>query len=299
MKHRGFVTIATGDLRYYKMAYNLLCSYRWFSKKKVPFAIICDKENQFTQMFDKVVIMDEPTHSFMDKLALFDYTPYEETIFIDADSTAYGDLNNWWAVFEKGDDFSCIGYMWQDIHSGRGWFKPEGLKEFSKEITYIPDFNGGMYYLRKTSLCKRVFEQANFFARHYEEYSFNGFRKAADEPCLALAMAVNNCHPIDLKEGGMVFAPSKKNTDLDIDVPRAYYRRTESDAYQVILVHWSNYYTTLSRYKFEMSKLYKTIKHEKQGILYVFFYTYKVGYVILKMFDLCAYAGRVKRKLRK
>ena len=44
----GFITIATGDAQYYKIAVNLLHSYRWFSKAPVPFAILADQENEYT-----------------------------------------------------------------------------------------------------------------------------------------------------------------------------------------------------------------------------------------------------------
>lgn len=40
----GFFTIATGDEQYYKMAHNLLRSYRHFTKNPLPFAILCDRE---------------------------------------------------------------------------------------------------------------------------------------------------------------------------------------------------------------------------------------------------------------
>ena len=52
----GFITIATGDAQYYKIAVNLLHSYRWFSKAPVPFAILADQENEYTAEFDTAII---------------------------------------------------------------------------------------------------------------------------------------------------------------------------------------------------------------------------------------------------
>ena len=48
---KGFVTIATGDSKYYQMAVNLLLSYRHFTKSPYPFAIISDRENEYTCLF--------------------------------------------------------------------------------------------------------------------------------------------------------------------------------------------------------------------------------------------------------
>ena len=96
---RGFVSIATGKKHYYRIAYNLLCSYR-LNAGAYPFAIICDRENEYTAAFDKVIRLENPTNSYMDKLRLFDCLPFDETIFIDADCLVYGNVDRWWALFE-------------------------------------------------------------------------------------------------------------------------------------------------------------------------------------------------------
>ena len=92
-QRKGFVTIATGQERYYKLARNLLHSYRLFAKDPFPFAIISDRENEYTSEFDKVIVISDASNSYNDKLKLFRELPFEETIFIDADSLAYGDLH--------------------------------------------------------------------------------------------------------------------------------------------------------------------------------------------------------------
>ena len=45
---RGFITIATGRDKYYEMAKNLVLSYRLFCDNPLPFAIMCDKEYEYT-----------------------------------------------------------------------------------------------------------------------------------------------------------------------------------------------------------------------------------------------------------
>ena len=67
---RGFVTLAVGSKRYYKLALNLLKSYRHNSANPVPFAIIADRENYYTKQFDKVIILEKPTFSYMDKIQM-------------------------------------------------------------------------------------------------------------------------------------------------------------------------------------------------------------------------------------
>ena len=48
---KGFVTIACGKDEYYQMACNLLKSYKLHNPDGVPFAILCDRENEYTKQF--------------------------------------------------------------------------------------------------------------------------------------------------------------------------------------------------------------------------------------------------------
>lgn len=294
---RGFITIATGSEMYFQIARNLLWSYRQFASIKYPFAIISDKKNKYTEEFDNVIIIKNAHCNYLDKLRLYDYLPYDEAIFIDADSLAYGDLDEWWDIFKGADDFSLFGYAWTDLKCGRGWFLPEGTGKFKDQITFIPDFNGGVYYLRRSETCRKVFELAKYFALHFKEYSFNGFDLPADEPCLALAMAIKHCMPVDIHEKGIVFAPKRSSIELDITIPRALYHSSNHGVFSVNLVHWSNYRTKLALYKFEVKKL-RILKEQRFGILYKFLFQYKVLYYIYCLSNIKAYAKRVINKIK-
>ena len=302
MLSRGFVTIATGDERYYDIARNLLRSYRMFASIHYPFAILCDRENEYTEDFDDVFLLEKTHYNYLDKLQLCEYLPYDETIFIDADSLAYGDLDEWWDLFKDADDFSLFGYAWTDLKSGRGWFVPAGAGEFKDRITYIPDFNGGVYYMRRSERCKKVFELANYFALNFKNYTFNGFTSPADEPCLAMAMAIEQCMPLDIKEKGLIFAPKRKNVELDITRPFAFRHENTGGGYRVYLVHWSNYRTKLSLYKFEAEKLDLLTKENNDSIRsvrYKILYKYKFRYYFLCVFNIRAYLDRFCNKIRR
>lgn len=252
---RGFVTIATGQERYYRLARNLLLSYRRFAGERYPFAIIADRENEYTAEFDHVILLKDASNSYNDKLQLFRELPYDETIFIDADSLAYGDLNAWWDIFHESGDFSLFGYAWRDLSCERGWFIPSGMGEFTEHIRFIPDFNGGVYYMRNTDACKQVFDIANYCSAHYSEYRFNGFSTPADEPVLALGMTVCGFEPVNL-DGELIFAPPQRQLQADISKPEAIFRTKGGKVFpRVRLIHFSNYRTQLAFYRSEVAKL--------------------------------------------
>lgn len=121
---RGFCTIATGSYEYSKLAHNLLLSYKRFSTGEYPFAVITDKTNELLEEFDNVIIVSDSNRSFLDKLLLFQIIPYDETIFIDADSLAYGDLGRIFEYFKDADDVSCLGKTLPEDNTG-GWFRKE------------------------------------------------------------------------------------------------------------------------------------------------------------------------------
>ena len=56
---KGFVTIATGKEQYYRLARNLFLSYKYFTKEPLPFALLCDRENEYSEEFDQVVLIEK------------------------------------------------------------------------------------------------------------------------------------------------------------------------------------------------------------------------------------------------
>ena len=254
---RGFVTVATGSEHYYQLAANLLCSYRRNGGGAWPFAIIAEEENEYTKAFDQLVLMPNPTHSYMDKLRLFECLPYDETIFIDADCLVYGCIDDWWSCLGNGSDFSCFGCAIEDLNTDQGWFRWDGMGEFKDQIRFVPSFSGGIYYVRKTSTAQKVFDLARYAAEHYKEFPFVIFNAPADEPVLAFGMAVCGCKPVDLSEVGIYV----KRADLPMDIlkPSAswtYRGRT----FPVKLVHWGNFGTMKAQYQLEVERLNRDLE---------------------------------------
>lgn len=292
---RGFVTIATGKEHYYRIAKNLLCSYR-LNAGKYPFAIICDCENKYTEAFDEVVLLNDPSCSYLDKLRLFDCLPFDETIFIDADCLAYGNIDRWWELFEQADDFSVFGYAIEDLDTSKGWFRTKGMGKYRDRIHYVPSFSGGVYYLRNTEKCRQVFEIAKDAAANYHDYSFAMFSKPADEPVIALGMAVMNCRPVSCDD--VALYTYRRSTRADIALPWAEWS-TKHGWKPVILIHWGNFGTMKAFYLSEAAKVrWKLQGKSTTGLLWLVLFRCKLLYFILHVCDLVTLGKRIRRRIR-
>lgn len=258
MGKKGFITIATGDEQYYKMAVNLLRSYRLFAGEALPFAILADRENQFTAQFDDVRLFPSAHRNYLDKLEMFDLLPYDVNIFIDADCLAYGDLNELFAAFQNADDFSCFGRV-LPLEDKTGWFEYENLGELQSRVSYVVGLHGGIYYMRRTDTCRAVLETAQALVPHYGEYGFKGnFATPGDEPLIALSMALHQCHPIphDLRRI-LCYWESVGQMKLNLSRGFAWEKRREV---QTNLLHWGTRFTRTPLYHKQIADM-KTMEH--------------------------------------
>lgn len=152
---RGFVTLATGDEKYYRYAKNLLYSYR-LHNISLPFAILCDRENEYTKEFDKVVVLENTTATYSDKFRVLVDSPYDETVFIESDCLVYHNLEEMFRLLSSGDDFTAFGVNDDDI---KVWFsKPEQLKgKYGGLFSSIPVFNPSYFFVRKSELTQKIY----------------------------------------------------------------------------------------------------------------------------------------------
>ena len=250
--NKGFITIATGKEEYYELARNLLRSYRHFCQEPLPFAILADRENEYTAEFDDVIIFpDGATNSYLDKLCLAEFAPYDTTIFIDADCLAYGDLNVIFDHFLDADDFSCFGRV-LPLDDKTGWFEFENLGELQEKVSYVVGLHGGIYFMRKGSMSQNVMHDAKGFIADYKKYGFRGKFDLGDEPLVALSMAINNCHPIPfIPEDICCYWEHENRVDMDITRGKA----TVDGQYDTILLHWGTRFTRGLLYKKQVTLL--------------------------------------------
>lgn len=253
-QYKGFVTIATGSKKYHKMAYILMSSYKLTSNNPYRFAIITDKETEYTDKFDDVIIVKNATKTYMDKIDLLINSPYKESIFIDADSIIYNDLNKYWDIFEKSSDFSAFGRI-LPIDNKDGWFSFEKSGKYKDEINNILDIHGGIYYLRKGEICNKIYEVSQEIIKNYDDFSFRKFKKPADEPILALAMEINNCNPIVSETKNYAWLRRTKKIKADFFRNKLKYRFGDKFTDEGMLMHFGTSNTIMPLYLIESKKV--------------------------------------------
>lgn len=263
---RGFVTIATGKLEYYELAYHLLVSYKYHTSNPLPFAILCEKKNRFTDAFDDVVLIDAPRRAFTDKLRILDLSPYEETIFIDADSLAYSDLNGLWDLFRDAPPFGLIGET-VPLDSERAWLSLDNTGVFRDAVEKFIICQGGIYYVRKD--CPEDFKAtARYILEHYYDFDFRVFRVIpCDETILSLACSVHKIYPShNLGEVFCYYPKVRKVHQMDIRKGELEYEYIWQEPGGTnegrFLVHWGTRGTRGWVYARELERLISSSRHQ-------------------------------------
>lgn len=243
---KGFLTIAFGE-KYRRMANNLLQSYRTHGGKEA-FAIVTEEEDVNTKNFDTVIIRKPDRIGFMSKLMIDTYTPYDDTIFIDADCLVGSNIDWWFSKFEEnGSHVSVFGW---NIDIGTTLSNPENYYfQYRKcscyNVEYIPSFNGGVYFLKKGEVSSQVFSDARKFV---DDKFDGGFLCYGDEPNIALAMAKNKCRCIPHNQ--ILVFPRAKISCINMRTEEYAYEQFGEKYYDLGVIHFGSKNTKRILYKY-------------------------------------------------
>lgn len=255
MKKRGFVTVATGHEKYYVMARNLLSSYKFHNPNPLPFAIICDRTNKYTSSFDDIVLLDNPTFSFRDKLRLVDLAPYDETIFIDADSLVCRCLDSLWDIVKGSPDFGIFGEV---IDQDNPHFQTEvgRFRRSPWQVHFYCVSQGGMHFIRKSPSSGQFIQLCDsIVSRHSEIYEFEGL--PGSDGVFPLACSIFNYPPVEKWYKIFCFYPESdiKRLDIPNGVVNYYWRPGAMSADNCFFVHFGARFTDDWPYKREAYRI--------------------------------------------
>jgi hypothetical protein len=248
----GILTIALGEKRYIEMAKMLALSLIQ-TNPGIKRAIVSDAErSEFASLYDTYIPYDTTLGKGLNnKLYLDQYSPFEETLFIDADCLVFNSLDDM-INLSRRHPFVVFG---DQIESG-DWYMDvaEMCKKFG--LASIPLFNGGTYYFNDKAIAAEIYNKARELAESYKALGFTEFRGSInEEPLVAVAMAINNIEAVDDKGIGMR-TPIGLIGPLKIDVlnKKCSFNK-EGEHVDPAIMHFAGSYADAFHYKREVAKL--------------------------------------------
>jgi hypothetical protein len=271
-KKRSVLTLAIGDHLYVRLAVNLARSFRyWHRGSDLRFVLATDQPQNLPSDLEGIQIVElEPGRfgdGFSPKLYLNEFAPADQTLFVDADCLCTRPLHEAFDRF-AGHDVSVVG---RPISEGE-WFGDVGDICESFDISAMPKFNGGVYYLEPGKECNSVYETAQSLKSEYDEIGFKRLRTHPnDEVLVSLAMALHDQEPVP-EDGTIMNSTLACPGGMDIDVLRGTSRLynpddhpDHNDWYRLeemtpALVHFLGHETSRHPYRREAIRLKKVMR---------------------------------------
>jgi lipopolysaccharide biosynthesis glycosyltransferase len=195
MPEKGLITIAIGK-KYVRQAKYLACSCM-LNSPHILRSVITDHPEFLTAFYDIIIPFNrEYEDIFSLKTRLHLYTPFEKTLYLDADSLVVNNIDSFWEIL-KNCSFAYEGAI---LNRGEWYFNIEDLIK-QLNLSWLPKFNSGMFLFDRSEKTSNIFDTAYFYFVNHKKENINvPFFKEnmyPDEPFLAIALAKNNIMPID------------------------------------------------------------------------------------------------------
>lgn len=264
---RAVLTIATNKPIYIMLAINLARSFKWWHKDSdIRFVLATDQKQLIPPDLQDIEVIElqpgQYGQGFSPKLHLDKLALAQQTLFIDADCLCVGSLE---PAFERftGHAVSVVGKM---ISQG-DWFGDVTniLSQFN--LSSMPRFNGGIYYLEKGETSQQIYETARSLESKYDEIGFKRLRgKPNDEVLMSLAMAIHEQLPIP-EDGTIMNSTLAAPGGVEIDIfsgqsklknPCSHANHNswyELEEMNPVLVHFLSSETEKLPYIYEVEKL--------------------------------------------
>jgi hypothetical protein len=204
LHERGVLTLAYGHERFVEQARSLAHSLQMHAPH-LPRTLVTDSaDSEIRRQFTEIIpYRPEYGSGVRQKLFLDLYSPYEQTLFIDSDCLALGNLESFWSAF-AGQRFGVPGYKYLQKGSTDPYLDVDHVLE-SLHLTSLPKFNGGAYYFSRSPEVTEFFATARGILENWRTLRLCEFRRdgPGDESVYSVAMAVHHISPTSMGSGGM------------------------------------------------------------------------------------------------
>lgn len=255
---RGVITMAFGATRYVDEAVVLAQSLA-LAGSSTPRAVITDSDDPRLRRWFDVLVPLRPAwgRSVEQKLRLPDYTPFIESLFIDADCVAVRDEAELWDLFSAVPVGVITG---QNRRTGT-WLGGDIAAVLYRVGAPgpLPEINGGVVYLRAGEVVDRVFSRARELFPQYTDLGFADVKgrswTASEEPALALALALEDIPGVNDHGRGMrTLIRTRGRSQVNVRTGASAVRKQTFTA-NPVLVHFAHTGTKHLLYRRERRKV--------------------------------------------
>ena len=204
----GYLILATGQPKYLEMARNLAASIRLMDPARRPICLVHDADTRFApedrMLFDEYTILPPREHfeGLMNKLRVFDVSPFGRTMFIDADCLMIKrDIETYWQG-ARGQPFAVPGKR-----RVSGEWKGADVAELLKMegAPYLVQMNSGVFCFERTDTGTRFTQGlVDYYLRRRHHLGIGlhrGVRAQTDELYLGLWMGLNALDAVASRNG--------------------------------------------------------------------------------------------------
>lgn len=185
---KGYLVMAQGP-QYARLAEHLASSI--LSTQLISKISVITDEKVEEHLFDKVINVGEDyavnsNWKIENRVKFYQYSPYDETVILDADMLFLNDVSHWWSLFEK---YELLLTNRVTTYRGTEIKNSFYRKAFIKHD--LPDIYSAFTYFKKTDKVKEFFNLVKVivlnwktFCDHYTPYH------AQKNPSIDLAMSI-------------------------------------------------------------------------------------------------------------
>ena len=226
----GYLVLALHDPRYLDLAANFALSVNRLDRR--PVSVVTSPgvpvPSSYTALFDQILRLDDhpSLKGAMAKTLLNTVTPYDRTMYIDADCLLFNtQVEVFWLRF-RGMPFAVEGHRQS---TGPVFACTLGVKQAEDlcalaGVNALTVFNAGVMYFERGDDSDEVFRTAiDLFEGPHRDaisYPYKHAGEYADEPYFACALAMHGIAPVESKAGArlQVTTPNMIEYVMDLTV---------------------------------------------------------------------------------
>lgn len=214
----GFLTMAFGPKKYIRQADTLALSI----KRHMPqfkLAIVTNNAVD-NSLYDYVIPMRAfETAGTIHKIDIYDYSPFDETLFIDSDCVVAREFESEFEEIRKYDFSPVVSrYLFHGDHDL--WLENVGAAIDRVGGSKFPKFNGGIYFFRRGPFAAEVFRRAREIKERASELGIKSFDSAGpgEETLIGLALSEMRVDYLYDDRGLLMRTPLNSSGTIRMDV---------------------------------------------------------------------------------